>query len=528
MTDIAYISLTPYLGVESTKGTRARAEKYLHAFSFEPPSPEDAITTHVPVGSKYPTSIARGAVHVTGSLSGKMDYRASMFMWTMLFGDPTTTDNGDGSYTHVWRAYQRRRDGNKTLSLQWGDEVQESSAKYCFLTEGGFSLDAQGGDFMEISGSYIAQQKLYDKIRYIDVKSGESGDTFSLSVTTVDTTIPIAVDADDATIQSAITSLLNVSTATVTTSTGTSVEFTSPAGITTLEVVDDTTSGGSGVSVSGSSPTFSLDIGSGTSGTYRLRVTNTETATGVTFSATAATIQSDLEGLVCLSSGDVVCSGGPLNTAPVMVEVGGNWLNTQYGYREIGFSVDGAGMVSSDSSVEITRISPDVTEVAMIPMTVNDSQFYLAHKEEELTTATFLPRVFNAEFALSDKRAAVFQLQRQRGSFTSDIETSEVSVEFTLGVGSAVGSSLRFWKQTCGNNVFWGRLESESCQQITGSANNFKQVIDMALLITTEGGDEDMESSAGNSWTLGIGKDPSKSHVMKISLTNDIASLSAI
>lgn len=56
-----------------------------------------------------------------------------------------------------------------------------------------------------------------------------------------------------------------------------------------------------------------------TSGSFYLKFRGQTTASSVAYNASAATIQTALEGLSTIGSGNVVCSGGPINTSAVLV-----------------------------------------------------------------------------------------------------------------------------------------------------------------------------------------------------------------
>lgn len=90
-----------------------------------------------------------------------------------------------------------------------------------------------------------------------------------------------------------------------------------------------------------------------TSGTWTYKVTTsggTNTTSGIAYNASAATIQTAIEGLACVGSGNVVCAGGSIDQANVSIEFQGalaneaidlpilNWFNVSGG--------TGVGMVA--------------------------------------------------------------------------------------------------------------------------------------------------------------------------------------
>lgn len=94
-------------------------------------------------------------------------------------------------------------------------------------------------------------------------------------------------------------------------------------------------------------------FGKPTGGTFTYQVTTslgTSTSSGIAYNASASTLQTALEGLSCIGSGNVVCAGGSIEQANVSVEFQGalaneaidlpilNWFNVSGG--------TGVGMVA--------------------------------------------------------------------------------------------------------------------------------------------------------------------------------------
>jgi hypothetical protein len=232
VTNPSFMSLAPYIGIETTKGERVIANTIISGFSVEHPSPEENIETFQSANAKYPAATGKGAGVATGSISGNACYRGLTYILAMACGI-TTTANGDGSYTHVASFSKRQKDPNKTLSIQFGDSDYSLASKYAFLTELGLSVDANGGAFMELSGGYTAQNIVYDKILHLNVAGAASGDTFIINATTTDTTEPLAVAATDAQLKAALENLLNVTSVDVVSKV---VSFTTPVTVTSVTV----------------------------------------------------------------------------------------------------------------------------------------------------------------------------------------------------------------------------------------------------------------------------------------------------
>lgn len=69
-----------------------------------------------------------------------------------------------------------------------------------------------------------------------------------------------------------------------------------------------------------------VTVSGATTGNIRLTFNGQQTG-NIAFNANAATVQAALVALSNIDPGDVVCGGGPLNTAPVTVTFGGQYAN---------------------------------------------------------------------------------------------------------------------------------------------------------------------------------------------------------
>jgi hypothetical protein len=98
------------------------------------------------------------------------------------------------------------------------------------------------------------------------------------------------------------------------------------------------------------------------------------------------------------------------------------------------------------------------------------------------------------------------------------------TLSLTCG-GGEVSDYIRRWKQGCGNNVFWARLESKTCRMITGTNRPFSLRVDMAVSVTSEGAMEENEGVAAKTFEFGIMEDPTQDYVVRFTLVNDVATL---
>lgn len=156
-------------------------------------------------------------------------------------------------------------------------------------------------------------------------------------------TASIAHDASAATVDAALEDLSNISTGDVTCTGGPlpgtviDVEFTGNlAGqdVTEMTVDDDDLYRVAATTQLGGGPLNELvslapDV-TPQKGTFTLTYGG-QTTSDLTFSASAASIQSELESLSTIGTGNVVCTGGPINSVPVAVEFQGTLSSTNVG-----------------------------------------------------------------------------------------------------------------------------------------------------------------------------------------------------
>jgi hypothetical protein len=299
-------------------------------------------------------------------------------------------------------------------------------------------------------------------------------------------------------------------------------------------VVDDGTTGGTGVTVTYDALTgYTIALGGATGGTYRLRVVNTESTSALAYNATASAIQTAVTSLECFSVGDLTCTSGPLSTAPVMVEVGGDWIKTKFEYRTLSMALNTTGITTQGASATLSRICPIINEIQPVPITVGDNgdtDLMIAANASELNTTTlngqhYMPLVFACELSIGDLRSPTRQLERRRSSYIGDVETQRSpTLSLTCG-GGQISDYIRWWKQGCGNNVFWARLRSQTCRMIDGTQRPFSLQVDMSVSVTSEGAMEENEGVAAKTWEFGITEDPTQDYVVRFTLVNDIASL---
>lgn len=93
------------------------------------------------------------------------------------------------------------------------------------------------------------------------------------------------------------------------------------------------------------------ETGSITGGTYTITL-NAQTTTAIPYNATASTIQAALEALSNVAPGDVIVTGGPINTTPVVITFTGTLNGTVTGAP---VTASAASLTGSTPGINVTR-----------------------------------------------------------------------------------------------------------------------------------------------------------------------------
>jgi hypothetical protein len=524
--DQATVERAGYVGPETTKGTFASPNVGLGAMAFSEPADQYTTQAFAPPGELYDTSIAVGAQHTTGGMSGFIDYRGGIYAWAGLLNAPVTTDNADGTYTHKFNVNPRGKNTPKTFTACWGDDTYLTMCRYLFMTE--FGIEFVGTDSaFPVRGAWTAQQQLRDKLRYVDVSNGASGN-ITIQVTTTVKTKPIAYNASASDIEAALNALINIGTNGVSVAAATDFDVTfdgtvfATKDVPELKVVDDTTvyGTGTGVTISSAAPApdevQTIALNGADSGSYRLEFSYTHETGTITATDTAANIKSALEALPLFEDGDVEVGGGALGTNPVYVILGGRWARRSAPTWAVGTS----GLTGTAA---ITRLAPDITDIDPQPILIEDTSLYIAETYEELDTASEVERLFSGSISESDKRNPGWPIQRKRGSFKFDVALKPGS-EFVMKVGLGEADDIQN-RMEKGDKVFVRLWALSEFEVVDGTGVYFEQIVDACMQVNSVGPIQDLDGVATKEFTCSLARDASWGQVIAVEVTNDIASL---
>jgi len=260
-----------------------------------------------------------------------------------------------------------------------------------------------------------------------------------------------------------------------------------------------------------------LIIENATGGTFVLTV-NGQTTANIVYNATADAVQTALETLSNIAPGDVSCSGGPCNTADVLIEFTGDLAR-----QNITITIDDAlltGDGSEQGTITETRQGGVATELEDAPIEPPHVSIYLDTTGAGIGV-TQLTRVLSAEFNLSDRFAPGWFLNRSVNSWACAVESEPAATLALRLMADDTGMDLldnaregdkRFIRIECIGplieSTYYYTLQFDLCGEITE---------------VDEPGDEDAIYAIG--YTFSLCYDPTWAKALDVDLINKIATL---
>lgn len=152
-----------------------------------------------------------------------------------------------------------------------------------------------------------------------------------------------------------------------------------------------------------------------TGGTFTVTYSG-QTTSAIAFDATAATVQTALEALSNLAPGDVVLSGGPINTAPIIITFQGTLAGTNVAEVTIDSALLTGGGTYTPSTVVTGGVASTISQAGNIEVIVTAAGM------------TGSPKTINVAVALNDDADAV--AGKIRTALAAD---ADVAAMFTVG-----------------------------------------------------------------------------------------------
>jgi hypothetical protein len=113
------------IGVQSVAGTPVAANKRLLSTSFTP-GPSSEMQNFGPRGAKFDTIVIGNKEWTTASIEAIGNYTDIMYLFSMMWGAPTTTTPGGGTLSrqHVWTPTTFGPDSPKLMTIETGSSVR--------------------------------------------------------------------------------------------------------------------------------------------------------------------------------------------------------------------------------------------------------------------------------------------------------------------------------------------------------------------------------------------------------------------
>jgi len=135
----ATVRQNTYLGVERTPGVAVQAVRRLQTQSVTV-AREYETDSFRPQGAKFVSATWIKKISSKVSGDGVLDYNETGFILASAISRPVTTDNGDGTFTHVFTAANTSADNPVSYTIETGDEQEAQSCAFCMITQVGFDF----------------------------------------------------------------------------------------------------------------------------------------------------------------------------------------------------------------------------------------------------------------------------------------------------------------------------------------------------------------------------------------------------
>lgn len=255
--------------------------------------------------------------------------------------------------------------------------------------------------------------------------------------------------------------------------------------------------------------------GSPTGGTFTL-TRGAATTSPIAYNATAAAVQTALEALNTVGTGNVAVSGN--NGGPYTIA----FINDM---ADVAVTLTGSASFTGGSTPNITVASQTTgtapTQIPLIPIQTNHVDLYLEDSYAALTGATPISRGFNYEFAIADKADVIKPLRSTVSGFAAHVETPpKVTAKLTLS-GDAVGRAMMTTMRTGARKYLRMRANGNI---ITGAERYFLEIT-QAVNVMDLSGPEDTDGIFALNWDFAVVNDAAMESGFTVVLQNTLAAL---
>lgn len=203
--------------------------------------------------------------------------------------------------------------------------------------------------------------------------------------------------------------------------------------------------------------------GTPTGGTFTLTY-NGQTTSPIAYSAIASAVQTALQALSTIGSGNVTCSGGPLPGSSVTITFAGSLAGMTHPL----ITANSASLTGGSSpTAAVVETTPGGMDVVANPIFPTHNTLYLDTTSAANLGITALTRGFEFSWKISNKWGQVWPINASNPSFAASVET-EPKVELKLLLeADAVG--MGYLTQFRAGSTMWLRMQSVGATAIEGS-----------------------------------------------------------
>lgn len=256
-----------------------------------------------------------------------------------------------------------------------------------------------------------------------------------------------------------------------------------------------------------------------TAGTFTLTFDGATTAP-IAYNAASAAVQSALEALSTIGTGNVTCAGGALPGSFVTVTFTGALAGRTVSL----ITADGSALTGGSSpTVTVTKQTQGLAagEVPLIPVMPGEINIYLADSYAGLAGASALNRPLSTEWGISDRQGVGWFLNRANASWGSAHETVPGTSAKLKLVADAEGMALLTTMRT--NATKFMRIEAVG-PTIEG-AITYRAQIDTALRVTDVSEFSDEDGLFAIEWTFEWIFNATWGNTAQVTLINTTAAL---
>lgn len=247
-----------------------------------------------------------------------------------------------------------------------------------------------------------------------------------------------------------------------------------------------------------------------------------DTTAAIDYDATAAEIQTALWALASVQPGNIFASGGPLNSASVLLQFSGALANMAIA----GFTVDDTGLTGGTTpeiTLTETQAGVAINEVEARPVVPGAVNVYVDSTFGAIGT-TKLTRVLEADVSIGDRISPLWVLNSSLGSYAATLEApANVTARLKLEANS---TGMAYLQTIRSGSTVYIRIESEGpAFPAPDAGENYLFRWDMAAKVESPDSLGDTDGAYTIDWSFRGVHDASMGGMLNVVLQNLAASL---